>query len=243
MRYLKNGCASAIRRLRDRLTVLASGIRPAGTDAVLGGLNGASVGRRLTAAARAAGIEGRITGRSGRIGPCQRAHPVGRQHDGIHVGGRLGYVAHGGALRSRRHGGSGRRSAAHRSSNRSIWAGVSVAEVVHDGVRDRMIASLGIHGYDVAPLQGGVRFPRQADSTVPCPRLIVGDRQGFADGEYVAWWVAYRHRWYHAGRHAVGWQICRRRYAGFRAVVLVSVEIRTARATKLLRRPQRWPQR
>ena len=68
VRYLKNGCASAIRRLRDRLTVLASGIRPAGTDAVLGGLNGASVGRRLTAAARAAGIEGRITGRSGRIG-------------------------------------------------------------------------------------------------------------------------------------------------------------------------------
>lgn len=68
MRYLKNGCASAIRRLRDRLTVLASRIRPAGTDAVLGGLNGASVGRRLTAAARAASIEGRITGHSGRIG-------------------------------------------------------------------------------------------------------------------------------------------------------------------------------
>lgn len=64
VRYLKNGCASAIRRLRDRLTALASGIRPAGT----GGLNGASVGRRLTAAARAAGIDGRITGRSGRIG-------------------------------------------------------------------------------------------------------------------------------------------------------------------------------
>lgn len=42
--------------------------------------------------------------------PCQRAHPVGRQHDGNHVGGRLGYVAHGGALRSRRHGGSGRHS-------------------------------------------------------------------------------------------------------------------------------------
>ena len=35
---------------------------------VLGGLNAESVGRRLTAAAAAAGITGRITGHSGRVG-------------------------------------------------------------------------------------------------------------------------------------------------------------------------------
>ena len=35
---------------------------------VLGGINGQSIARRLTAAASAAGIEGRITGHSGRVG-------------------------------------------------------------------------------------------------------------------------------------------------------------------------------
>ena len=35
---------------------------------MLGGLNGQSIARRLTAVARAAGIEGRITGHSGRVG-------------------------------------------------------------------------------------------------------------------------------------------------------------------------------
>ena len=35
---------------------------------MLGWLNGQSIARRLTAAARAAGIEGRITGHSGRVG-------------------------------------------------------------------------------------------------------------------------------------------------------------------------------
>ena len=35
---------------------------------MLGGLNGQSIGRRIAAAARAAGIEGRITGHSGRVG-------------------------------------------------------------------------------------------------------------------------------------------------------------------------------
>ena len=39
-----------------------------GTAQVLGGINGQSIARRLTAAARAAGIEGRITGHSGRVG-------------------------------------------------------------------------------------------------------------------------------------------------------------------------------
>ena len=45
-----------------------SGLRPDGTAQVLGGINGQSIARRLTAAASAAGIEGRITGHSGRVG-------------------------------------------------------------------------------------------------------------------------------------------------------------------------------
>ena len=65
---LKNGCAVALRQLRDRITVQRSGLRPDGTAPVLGGLNGQSIARRLTAAARAAGIDARITGHSGRVG-------------------------------------------------------------------------------------------------------------------------------------------------------------------------------
>ena len=68
VRYLKNGCAAALRQLRDRLTVQRSGLRPDGTAQVLGGINGQSIARRLTAAASAAGVEGRITGHSGRVG-------------------------------------------------------------------------------------------------------------------------------------------------------------------------------
>ena len=68
VRYLKNGCAAALRQLRDRLTVQRSGLRPDGTAPVLGGINGQSIARRLTAAASGAGIEGRITGHSGRVG-------------------------------------------------------------------------------------------------------------------------------------------------------------------------------
>ena len=68
VRYLKSGCAVALRQLRDRRTVQRSGLRPEPTDQVLGGLNGQSIARRLTAAARAAGIDGRITGHSGRVG-------------------------------------------------------------------------------------------------------------------------------------------------------------------------------
>ncbi len=41
---------------------------PDATAPVLGGLNGQSIARRLTAAATAAGIDGRITGHSGRVG-------------------------------------------------------------------------------------------------------------------------------------------------------------------------------
>ena len=65
VRYIKNGCAAALRQLRDRLTVQRSGLRPDGTAQVLGGINGQSIARRLTAAASAAGIEGRITGQTG----------------------------------------------------------------------------------------------------------------------------------------------------------------------------------
>ena len=68
VRYLKNGCAVALRQLRDRITVQRSGLRPEPTDQVLGGLNGQSIARRLAAAAKSAGIEGRITGHSGRVG-------------------------------------------------------------------------------------------------------------------------------------------------------------------------------
>ena len=60
VRYLKNGAARAVWALR--------GPAPADDALVLGGLNGESVGRRLTLAAQAAGIEGRITGHSGRVG-------------------------------------------------------------------------------------------------------------------------------------------------------------------------------
>ena len=44
------------------------GLRPDGTAQVLGGINGQSIARRLTAAASGAGIKGRITGHSGRVG-------------------------------------------------------------------------------------------------------------------------------------------------------------------------------
>ena len=60
VRYLKNGCAVALRQLRDRITVQRSGQRPDGTAPVLGGLGGQSIARRL--------IDGRITGHSGRVG-------------------------------------------------------------------------------------------------------------------------------------------------------------------------------
>ena len=62
------GCAAALRQHRDRLTVQRSGLRPEPTSQVLGGINGQSIALRLTAAARAAGVDGRITGHSGRVG-------------------------------------------------------------------------------------------------------------------------------------------------------------------------------
>ena len=59
-RYLKGRCAAAVWAIRPPA--------PDDNDLVLGGINGQTVARRLTAAARAAGIEGRITGHSGRVG-------------------------------------------------------------------------------------------------------------------------------------------------------------------------------
>ena len=59
-RYLKDSAARAVWELRPA--------RPPAGARVLGGLNGASVARRFGAAARAAGVVGRITGHSGRIG-------------------------------------------------------------------------------------------------------------------------------------------------------------------------------
>ena len=61
VRYLKNGAANAIRTLRaDRPDA-------APTDRVIG-LSPVQIQRRFTAAARAAGIEARVTAHSGRVG-------------------------------------------------------------------------------------------------------------------------------------------------------------------------------
>ena len=61
MRYLKNGPAKAIRTLR------AAAADAAPTDRVIG-LSPLQIQRRFTAAARAAGIEARVTAHSGRVG-------------------------------------------------------------------------------------------------------------------------------------------------------------------------------
>ena len=60
VRYLKDGAARAVWALRPPA--------PRDDQPVLGGLNGASIARRLAAAATAANIDGRITGHSGRVG-------------------------------------------------------------------------------------------------------------------------------------------------------------------------------
>ena len=61
VRYLKNGAANAIRTLR------AADADAAPTDRVIG-LSPLQIQRRFTAAARAAGIEARVTAHSGRVG-------------------------------------------------------------------------------------------------------------------------------------------------------------------------------
>ena len=61
VRYLKNGAAKAIRTLRTDRPAAAP------TDRVIG-LSPLQIQRRFTAAARAAGIEARLTAHSGRVG-------------------------------------------------------------------------------------------------------------------------------------------------------------------------------
>ena len=63
VRYLKNGAAKAIRTLR----AAAAAADAAPTDRVIG-LSPLQIQRRFTAAARAAGIEARVTAHSGRVG-------------------------------------------------------------------------------------------------------------------------------------------------------------------------------
>ena len=109
VRYLKRGCAAALRQLRDRITVQRSGLRPDGTAPVLGGINGQSIARRLTAAASAAGIEGRITGHSGAGRPCRRIDQARRTRAGDGQGGRVEVVTDGCPLRGRRRSRAGRR--------------------------------------------------------------------------------------------------------------------------------------
>ena len=60
VRYLKNGAAAAVLALRP------TEVDP--TARVFGGLTPRSLGRRFTAAAKAAGIEARLTAHSGRVG-------------------------------------------------------------------------------------------------------------------------------------------------------------------------------
>ena len=60
VRFLKNGAARAVWALRPPA--------PDGHELVLGGLNGQSIARRIASAAKAAGIEKRISGHSGRVG-------------------------------------------------------------------------------------------------------------------------------------------------------------------------------
>ena len=62
---------------------------PADDAPILGGLNDQSVARRLAAAARAVGIEGRITGHSGRVGLASEIDGARRHHHRDHACRRL----------------------------------------------------------------------------------------------------------------------------------------------------------
>ena len=61
IRYLKNGAAAALRKLREHRS-------PDDSDLVFDGLSAQSIGNRFGAAATAAGIEPRLTAHSGRVG-------------------------------------------------------------------------------------------------------------------------------------------------------------------------------
>ncbi len=95
VRYLKNGAAKAIRTLRaDRPDA-------APTDRVIG-LCPLQIQRRFTAAARAAGIEARVTAHSGRVGLASELTAARRVHHGSHAGRQLENRPHGRALLGRR---------------------------------------------------------------------------------------------------------------------------------------------
>ena len=85
------------------------GLRPDGTAQVLGGINGQSIARRLTAAASAAGIEGRITGHSGRVGLAVELTRRGAPEQATAKGGRVEVVTDGRPLRGGRSSRAGRR--------------------------------------------------------------------------------------------------------------------------------------
>ena len=93
VRYLKNGAAKAIRTLR------AADAAP--TDRVIG-LSPLQIQRRFTAAARAAGIEARVTAHSGRVGLASELTGARRVHHGSHAGRQLENRPHGRALLGRR---------------------------------------------------------------------------------------------------------------------------------------------
>ena len=97
VRYLKNGAAKAIRTLRtDRPDA-------APTDRVIG-LSPLQIQRRFTAAARAAGIEARLTAHSGRVGLAVRTDGARRVNNRSHAGRELAHVAHGRSLQRGCHG-------------------------------------------------------------------------------------------------------------------------------------------
>ena len=89
VRYLKNGAANAIRTLR------AADAAP--TDRVIG-LSPLQIQRRFTAAARAAGIEARVTAHSGRVGLASELTAPRRVHHRSHAGRQLENRPHGRAL-------------------------------------------------------------------------------------------------------------------------------------------------
>ena len=109
VRYLKNGCAAALRQLRDRLTVQRSGLRPDGTAP------GARRHQRPVhrTAPHRGGQRRRHRGanhrplRAGR--PCRRIDQARRTRAGDGQGGRVEVVTDGCPLRGRRRSRAGRR--------------------------------------------------------------------------------------------------------------------------------------
>ena len=90
VRYLKNGAAKAIRTLRA-----AAAAAP--TDRVIW-LSPLQIQRRFTAAARAAGIEARLTAHSGRVGLASELTARGRLDNRSHAGRQLENRPHGRSL-------------------------------------------------------------------------------------------------------------------------------------------------